>query len=110
MCRGESIWKHLKIRNFGYNLLFRNVYYSKNGIKSSRNSVMGQDIRFKFATTIDGAKILRNPFKKNCIWFVFTQQVTYTFVGIVRVYVQIERKRFQNTEILYSTTRKRSPH
>ena len=38
--------------------------YSKIGIKSSRNSVKEQDIRFKFATTIDAAKILRNPLKK----------------------------------------------
>ena len=61
---GESIRKHLKIRTVGYNSPFRNVYYSNNGIKSSRNSVKEQDIRFKFASTIDAAKILRNPLKK----------------------------------------------
>ena len=65
--------KHLKIRTVGYNLPFRNVYYSKNGIKSSRYSVREQGIRFKFAVTIDPAKILQNPLKNYffCIWLVF---------------------------------------
>ena len=56
-------------------IIFRFAMFTtkKNRIKSSRNSVKEQDIRFKFSTTVDPAKILRNPLKRGDIfaygWF-----------------------------------------